>query len=47
MGANASSQKIGLAPGTLKYTGSRHIDRIKLTATIYNEQSLEVKEYYD
>lgn len=44
MGAHASAQKIGLAPGTLKYAGSRQTDRIKLRATIYNEQFLEVKE---
>lgn len=44
MGAHASLHKIRLAPDTLKYTGSRQTDQIKLRATIYNEQFLEVKE---
>lgn len=47
MVADVSSQKIGLAPVTLKYTGSVHKERIKLIVAIYNEQFLETKEFYD
>ncbi|GIV28472.1 MAG: magnesium transport protein CorA [Bacteroidia bacterium] len=47
MVAEISSQKIGLAPGTIKYTGSVHKDRIKLTTYVYKEDFIETKEFYD
>ncbi len=39
--------KIGLAPGTIKYTGSAPKERVKLTVFVYNESFIEMKVYYD
>lgn len=39
--------KIGLAPGTLKYTGQTPKDRVKLTTIVYNESFIESCEFYD
>ncbi len=41
------NKKVGLAPGTLKYTGSSPKERIKLSLIVYNEQTLEQHTFYD
>jgi magnesium transporter len=44
---NSEYPKLGLSPGTIKYTGSAPKERIKLTLIIYNENFFETKIYHD
>lgn len=39
--------KVGLAPGTLKYTGNTLKEKSKLTTIVYNEEFIEQHEFYD
>ncbi|MCX7728136.1 MAG: magnesium/cobalt transporter CorA [Bacteroidia bacterium] len=41
------NQKLGLSPGTLKYTGTAPKERVKLTLFIYDENHLESHIYHD
>ncbi|GAB4199229.1 MAG: magnesium/cobalt transporter CorA [Bacteroidia bacterium] len=43
----AEEKKIGLSPGTIKYTGKNPKDRAKLTLYVYNESTLELYESHD
>lgn len=40
-------QKLGLSPGTLKYTGNSPKERVKLTLYTYNENFIESSVYHD
>ncbi len=44
---DGSAQKVGLAPGTLKYTGNSPKERVKLTLILYHDTMLESCVFYD
>jgi magnesium transporter len=47
MVVDTSSKKMGLAPGTLTYTGTTPKDRSKLSVIVYNDQVLEQQVFFD
>lgn len=40
-------QKLGLSPGTIKYTGNTPKERVKLSLIVYNENHIESFTYHD
>ena len=47
MVVDTASKKMGLAPGTLTYTGTAQKDRSKLSVIVYNDQVFEQQIFFD